>query len=320
MIAIIGIIAFVALGMYRAHHKVSYTAIVDFNELGSLQTEDAVVVRGYRVGSIASVKWLGDRSRIVIKFDDPLTIREGTQFNNINYALMGQRRLEIVPSKEGRVLPPDYVHQGHFEPGIAEALRLMENVNQQLTNMREMILTIMDGDSTHPSAQELYENIMGTVEGILVNAENSVNTLKPKLDEVFSQVNQASENLIEVTHQADTAVQTLTGAVNEKVAKAEEVIQTLSLGTQKANQIIHDLETAPAMDKLLNSKEAIEKVSAIMDKLNALVAAIDTKGIKVYDENGKPVKLITWKNTNLAGKTARQKAAERAEKGESLPE
>ena len=39
-----------------------------------------------------------------------------------------------------------------------------------------------------------------------------------------------------------------------------------------------------------------------------------------YDENGKPVKLFTWKKTNLVGKTARQKAKERAEKGERLPD
>ena len=48
-------------------------------------------------------------------------------------------------------------------------------------------------------------------------------------------------------------------------------------------------------------------------------AEISTAEIKVYDDNGKPVKLLTWKKTNLVGKTARQKAKERAEGGESLP-
>ena len=44
MLAIIGIIGLIALGMFRAHHKESHWAIVDFDELGSLQTEDVVVV------------------------------------------------------------------------------------------------------------------------------------------------------------------------------------------------------------------------------------------------------------------------------------
>ena len=319
MLAIIGIIAFVALGMFRAHHKISHWAIVDFDELGSLQTEDVVVVRGYRVGTIAQVRWLGDRARVVINFDEPIAIREGTQFNNVNYALMGQRRLEITLSKTGKVLPPNHVHQGHFEPGIAEALRLMENVNQQLASVRVMIRTITKGDKRHPSAQKIYEKVMGTLEGIITNSENTLNALTPKLNELFDQANTASAYLINLTGQADSAVKTVTAVTNEKIQKANEIIYALNQGTEKASQVITDIENSSTMKDLLDTKQAIDQLVGIIDKFNALVAAIDTKGIKVYDENGKPVKLLTWKKTNLVGKTARQKAKERAERGESLP-
>lgn len=319
MLAIIGIIAFVALGMFRAHHKVSHWAIVDFDELGSLQTEDVVVVRGYRVGTIAQVRWLGDRARIVINFDEPIAIREGSQFNNVNYALMGQRRLEITLAKTGKVLPPNHVHQGHFEPGIAEALRLMENVNQQLASVRVMIRTITKGDKRHPSAQKIYEKVMGTLEGIITNSENTLNALTPKLGELFDQANTASAYLIDLTGQADSAVKTVTAVTNEKIQKANEIIYALNQGTEKASQVITDIENSPTMNELLTTKQTIDQLVGIIDKFNALVAAIDTKGIKMYDDSGKPVKLFTWKKTNLVGKTARQKAAERAEKGESLP-
>jgi redox-sensing transcriptional repressor len=63
----------------------------------------------------------------------------------------------------------------------------------------------------------------------------------------------------------------------------------------------------------------VEEIEDFIKKVNALVAAIDTKGIKIYDENGNQVKLVTWKNINLIGDKARDKAKERAEKGESLP-
>ena len=312
MLAIIGIIAFIALGMYRAHHKVSHWAIVDFDELGSLQTEDVVVVRGYRVGTISQVRWLGDRARIVINFDEPIAIRKGTQFNNVNYALMGQRRLEITLSTTGKVLPPNHVHQGHFEPGIAEALRLMENVNQQLASVRVMIRTITKGDRKHPSAQKIYEKVMGTLEGIITNSENTLNALNPKLNQLFDQTNVASEYLINLTGQADSAVKYVTSVTNEKIQKANEIIYAL-------NQIT-EIENSPSMNELLTTKQAVDQLVNIIDKFNTLIAAIDTKGIKMYDENGKPVKLFTWKKTNLVGKTARQKAKERAERGERLPD
>ena len=132
LIVFAGIFAGISFGMWAAHQNVHQTAIVDFKELGSLQPEDPVVLHGYRVGTIGSVTWLKDRSRVKIHFTEPLKLREGTQFNNVNYALMGQRRLEIIPSKTGELMPENHVFQGHFEPGIAETLRLIENVNEQL--------------------------------------------------------------------------------------------------------------------------------------------------------------------------------------------
>ena len=57
----------ISFGMWAAHQNVRQTAIVDFNELGSLQPEDPVVLRGYRVGTIGSVTWLKDFAGLIGK-------------------------------------------------------------------------------------------------------------------------------------------------------------------------------------------------------------------------------------------------------------
>ena len=53
--------------------------------------------------------------------------------------------------------------------------------------------------------------------------------------------------------------------------------------------------------------------------MQELVRAINTKDIAVYDENGNRVKLVRWKNLNIIGKTAREKARERQKKSSSSP-
>ena len=257
---------------------------------------------------------------VEVKFDEPTVIREGTQFNDVNYALMGQRRLEIVPNKNGKVLPEDFIHQGNFEPGIAEALRYMEDVNEQLTRVREVITLITQGDSTHKSAQEIYEYVMQTTEGILDNADKTLDKLTPAVKQLVDQLNQAANSVAEMANQVDTTVKTTTGAINEKIAQADSVVQAIAEGTKKAEQIIASIESTPAVDKLLNTKDLVDHANDLVKKTQALIAAIDTKGVKMYDENGKEVSLFTWKNTNLIGKTAREKAKLRAEKGESLPD
>jgi ABC-type transporter Mla subunit MlaD len=314
LIALIGLFAFIAYCMWEAHHEATTIIQVDFDELGTLQPEDQVVIRGYTVGTIGKVQWLGDRARVQIKFNQPVVIREGTQFNNVNYAIMGQRRLEIIPSKTGKVLPDDYIHTGTFEPGVAEILRYIDQINEQIETVRQLIYLVTMGDSTHQSANEIVETIIGSIETTLSNTEHTLSTLQPALNNLFKQANMASNNLLEITTQADSAVTTITGTVNEKIALAEKAILKISDGANKTNELINSIESDSVYNKFLYSSEMVDKVNELVKKLNEIVQAIDTKGMKILDENGNPIKPFTWKNLNLVGKTAREKAKERASK------
>lgn len=320
LVALIGLFAFIAYCMWDAHHEAKTIIQVDFDDLGSLQPEDQVTIRGYTVGTIGKVQWLGDRARVQIKFNQPIVIREGTQFNNINYAIMGQRGIEVIPSKTGKVLPDDYIHQGHFEPGLAEALRQIEMVNEQITSIRELVLLVIKGDSTHQPASQIFENLLSSVESALQNTEQTLKTMQPALNSLFTQINSASANITEVSLQADSAIRSITESVNGKMQLAENALKAISDGAQKTNDLINQIETHSLYSKVLYSSETVDKVNELVFKLNELVRAIDTKGIKMLDENGNPIKPFTWKNLNIIGKTAREKARERSEKGESLPE
>lgn len=315
-----GIFAGISFGMWSADQKVNHTAIVDFKELGSLQPEDPVVVRGYRIGTIGEVTWLKDRSRVKIKFNEPLTLREGTQFNNVNYALMGQRRLEIIPSKTGKIMPESHVFQGNFEPGIAETLRLIENVNEQLDAVQKTILLLAQGDSTHKSAPEIYEEAMHSIEDIFAHTEKTVGTLGPKLNKLFKQVNNSSKVLTKTALQADTAIKTVTTVANEKITLIDSVIISIRSNAEKTNQVITNIENGIDSETLLQSKELIENINNTIASLNKAIAAIDTKNLGFKDENGKPIHLITWKNMNIVGETAREKARKRMEEAKKQQE
>ena len=317
LIALIGLFAFIAYCMWEAHHEATTIIQVDFSELGTLQPEDQVVIRGYTVGTIGNVKWLGDRARVQIKFNQPIVIREGTQFNNVNYAIMGQRRLEIIPSKTGKVLPNDYIHTGKFEPGIAEILRYVDNINEQVETVRQLIYLVTVGDSGHKSANDIIEHVIHSIESSLASTEKSLSTLQPALNNLFNQADMASNNLLEITTQADSAVTTITETINEKIALAEKAIVKISDGAKKTNELIDNIEADTVYNKILYSSEMVDKVNELVTKLNEIVRAIDTKGIKMLDENGNPIKPFAWKNLNLIGKTAREKARERAEKAQS---
>ena len=319
MLALIALFAYIAYSMYTAQHSVSHVAIVDFDELGSLQPEDPAVIRGFKVGTIGTVTWLGDRARITVKFDDPIVLREGTEFNNVNFALMGQRRLEITPSKTGKPMPEDHIFTGHFEPGIAEALRFIENVNQQIAVIRDVIHVITEGDSTHPSAPEAFESTFQAIESFLDSADMEAARFTPKIEQMFNQLNQTSKSIGEATIKADSTIKFATNAANEKLEGLQSTMKTISETAEKTNKAITDIENSTLSAEILKTTQTVEKVNAIIDKFNQVVKAINTKGIKIYDEKGNPVKLIKWKNMNIIGQTARSKAKDRADATAAVP-
>jgi hypothetical protein len=235
----------------------------------------------------------------------------------VNYAIMGQRRLEIIPSKTGKVLPDDYIHTGTFEPGIAEILRYIDQINEQIETVRQIVYLVTIGDSTHKSASEIVETVISGIEASLSNTERALTTLQPALNNLFRQADMASNNLLAITTQADSAVTTITETVNEKIALAEKAFQKISEGANKTNELINSIEADSVYNKILYSSEMVDKVNELIEKLNEIVQAIDTKGIKILDENGNPIKPFTWKNLNFIGKTAREKAKERAAKSSS---
>jgi DNA repair ATPase RecN len=161
------------------------------------------------------------------------------------------------------------------------------------------------------------EYVIKNIEVTLSNTERALQTLQPALNNLFAQADVASKNLLVITKQADSAIVTVTNTVNEKLELAENAMKRISEGAEKTNDIINSIEADPFYSKILYSSETVDKVNELVSKLNEIVRAIDTKGIKMLDENGNPVKPFAWKNLNLVGKTAREKARERAEKAQN---
>jgi hypothetical protein len=120
--------------------------------------------------------------------------------------------------------------------------------------------------------------------------------------------------------QADTAIRTVTTAANEKISLIDSVIITLSENAQKTNQVITNIEKGIDSETLLQSKELVENINEIIASLNQAISTIDTKNFGFKDKDGKEIKLITWKNMNIIGDNARDKARKRLEEAKAQKE
>ncbi len=317
--AIVCILTGVSIGMWHAHRETSSQAVIDFNELGALSPEDPVTENGYEIGHVGSVEWLGDRSRVTVVFDEPVTLREGTRFRNAAFALMGGRRIELVRPRTGEVLPKDYVFRGEFVPGITESLRFISGVREQALNMQKIIVAILAGTDSTPGVVQQFKTLEQALEALLENLETLAELGNEKLQGVLDQATVASETIEKTASSADSVFHAVNAQAKSSIETAKSSLEDLSHGISKIDSLVRAVEGSEAGKSLLAEKEIIETAQKTVSKVQELIQAVNTKDIAVYDENGNRVKLVRWKNLNIIGKTAREKAKERQKKSSDTP-
>lgn len=308
------ILGAIAFGMWRAQQNALERTYVDFPELGSLQTEDPVTDRGYEIGHVGKVEWLGNAARVEIIFDKPYVLREGTKFRDENFALMGQRRVDIIRSKEGKTVSGDHVFQGDFVPGLTEALGTLKSIADQAFAVRDLALAIARGTDSTPSVPAMFKSTLNKTDSVVTVLDNATRKAQPQINSLLHRTEQASYTVIAASDAADSTIGAIELKADSAIKAADKAIAQLSEAVAQADEITRNLETDSTTRDLLYTKNLVNQTDSLIAQLNALIKAINTKGITMYDEKGRKVDLITWKGMNLIGKTAREKARERAEK------
>lgn len=317
--AIVCILTGVSIGMWHAHRETSSQAVIDFDELGALSPEDPVTENGYEIGRVGSVEWFGDRSRITVVFDEPITLREGTRFRNAAFALMGGRRIELVRPRTGEALPKDYVFRGEFVPGITESLRFISDIREQALNMQKIVKALLSGTDSTPGVVQKFKASEQALEALLENLETTAELGDEKLREVLDQATVASETIGKTANSADSVFHAVNAQAKSSIETAKAGLKDLSQGISKIDSLVRAVESSEAGKNLLAKKELFETIQETVSKMQDLIQAVNTKDIAAYDENGNRVKLVRWKNLNIIGKTAREKAQERQKKSPNTP-
>lgn len=315
---LLGLIILIAVLMVRKNQDASQHVTVFFDDMGSLQPEDPVTSRGYPIGKVGSVIWRDGKAVVELFLDEPMILRSNTKIRNENYSLMGQRRIEIVPTREGTIVGSDYVFKGEFEPGIAEAMHLMEQVRIQVIGVRDLIFLLSQGDSTQPSVQKFTEDMLTQTESLLLQVETIAQSTGPWIKGALNEANQLTSQVQNITVQTDTAVQKITLQGNQFVEYAQKTLLDAQQKTQSLASVLHQFENNSAMQAILADRELIDKLQGYTSSVRTALNMFDADGnLIITDLNGNRRALMSLSNVNYFGATAREKARKKAEAAQS---
>jgi len=313
IVAALLVIIYIAFAMWLSEKRARNTVLVQFHEMGALQNEDVVVIRGLKVGNVASITRANEKALVEIDLDEPRVFRKDTKFKNISPDIMGNRFITIEPGKEGEFVPEDYVFDGEFEAGMAEILALCDVAKQQVAALMEFIRVLQTGDENNSSLQTKIEDILKECEDLITVLSSALNSVEKQviyaLDKVGGYAGQISDASVKINSSLDT----IRVQAQDGIIAAEKILLKINGSIASLNDILARFENNPVTVALLDKKDIIDDIDSLRSALQAFVSNIDRQGVVIYDENGKRKSMVTLKNIYLFRETARSKAKKRAE-------
>jgi len=312
--AILLVIVYVAFSIWQNERNARNVVLVRFPEMGSLQNGDVVAIRGFAVGHIVSITRANDKALVEISLDEPRIFRKDTRFRNVSPNIMGSRSIIIEPGKRGEQMPKNYVFDGEFEPGFAEMLALTDVAKKQVAALMEVIRVLYTGDEKNPALQKKVEDIMLECENVLEALSATVNTVEKQTMGALNKVEHYAEQISDASSKIDKSLDTIRVQAKEGIEFTEKMILSVRQAIDDLNKVITQFESNSVTVALLDKKEIINDLDSLRSSLQLFINSIDSKGIKIYDENGKRKTMISFKNIHPFRETARSKAKKRAEK------
>ncbi|MDR3000338.1 MAG: MlaD family protein [Fibromonadaceae bacterium] len=312
IVAAVLFVAYVALAMWLNEKRARDTVLVQFHEMGALQNEDVVLIRGFRVGNVASVKRVNEKALVEIDLDEPRVFRKDTRFRNVSPNIMGSRFIVIEPGKDGELAPEGHVFDGEFEMGVAEVLALSDLATEKVAVLMDFIRLLQTGDEENSPLQKKIEDIMQECEDLVDALTSVVSSIEKQTLGLLDRTSGYVDQITKASVQIDKTLDTLRVQAQDGIIAAESIILKVNSTIESLNEILVQFENSPVTVALMDKKDIINDLDSLRSALDAFIGAIDRRGVKIYDEKGKRRSMVSLKNIHIFRETARSKAKKRA--------
>ncbi|MCL2283401.1 MAG: MlaD family protein [Fibromonadales bacterium] len=306
-------VVYIAFAMWLNEKRARNTVFAQFHEMGALQNEDLVMIRGLAIGYVASIKRANDKALVEIDLYEPRVFRKDSKFRNVSPNIMGSRYIEIEPGKNGEIAAKDYIFDGEFEPGLAEVLALSDLAKEQVAVIMDFIRVLQTGDEDSQSLKSKFEEVLNECEELIETLSTALGSVEKQALGALNRVSGYADKIADASVGIDKTLDTLRTQARDGITAVEEVISKVNKSITSLNDILTQFENSPVTTALLDKRDIIDDIDSLRSALQTFVGSIDSKGIKIYDENGKRKSMVSLKNIHLIRETARSKAKKRAE-------
>jgi ABC-type transporter Mla subunit MlaD len=249
--------------------------VIAFSEIGNLQLEDAVRVRGIVLGTIKQIEKPREKVLVSIQCNKPLKIHKGYSVVNLDQGVMGDRILQIwCGDTNAPLIPAQDTLAGVFYPGISEAVGyawLLREVVDTLVLYSEQLL---HGTSARKSLVAQVKGIVTVADSLsrvyLYVTRDFNASLSPQLDSIDALVNKTalfSRSVAAATPEYFDNISSTIGKLSGLVKTLDTTagaLRAMASDLQKPGNILLGNDAENIRNKLVELQEVIHTIQERM--------------------------------------------------------
>lgn len=257
-----------------------------YDRVDGLKVSNSVIYRGYSVGQVSSIQFIGERfDRVLVQFSvgKKLKIPANTEAVIQSADIMGSKAINLIPGDATQYAQSGDTLRTELDLG------LMEQLNKQLEPLKKRAESIMVSlDTVLVSIQDIFreggdEKIKGSLRSVgktLDNVEQASATLNDMLALESKRISEILQHVNNITGNLENSNSNITRSI-DNVAAISDSLRTVNLShtVRQLNGILLQVDSvvgkinrgSGTLGEIVNDDELYYNLTAVSDNLNQLL-------------------------------------------------
>jgi phospholipid/cholesterol/gamma-HCH transport system substrate-binding protein len=229
-------------------------------DVTGLTTGNPVNIAGVPVGQVTSIEVQHGHALIGMSINNTVTLHRSTDVGMRWQNVIGQKEIELFPSKEGPIIPADYTMP--LSHDVSDS-----SVNAFLNTLGPLLASINPTE-----ANEFVENVSGALEGDTAQIDQLINsgaTVANTVGALDAQVGSIIGNLNQVL----SAISSRSGDIGSLIDNLQTVASSLASKNTLLDNVVGNLsQVASDLATLIGSNHSI--LTSTIDNLQVVAADV----------------------------------------------
>lgn len=231
-----------------------YCAIYD--RVDGLKVSSGVVYRGYQVGQVTSISFIGERyDKVLVRFSvkDNLNLPVNSSAMIQSDDLMGTKVINLIPGSSDVLAVTGDTLRSQIEQG------LMEQVSNQILPLKQKAEHLLSS----------LDSVLTIVQGLFNDdtKQNLANSFQ-SIDQTLSHLEVASENL-------DTLIQNEAGRLGQILENVNSITFNLRNSNEQVTSILTNVSDITDSLRQANLKQTLYTFESSLKDINAILAKVE---------------------------------------------